>query len=202
MSFALLRDLRDLKVLVIHPHDSEGEFLVDHLRRIGCKVNCIWPVPVSLPHNTDVVFLAIEDEARPEIKELLGSLPNPAPTILAIVSYENPSTLQVVLESDALAVIERPIKPFGLLTNLAVARNLWLQRQKLLKEARKYKRKVLGDQRLARAKAILMASRGASESEAYQEMRQQAMARRVPIDEIANLIINAEGLLRGGRKHD
>lgn len=121
--------------------------------------------------------------------------------MLAIVGYENPSTLQIVLESGALAIVERPIKPFGLLTNLAIARNLWLERQKLVKEARKYKRKVLGDQKLARAKAILMANRGTSETEAYREMREQAMARRVPIDEIANSIINAEQLLRPAQKH-
>ncbi|MFF0952068.1 ANTAR domain-containing response regulator [Rhizobium leguminosarum] len=202
MSFALLRDLRDLKVLVIHPWTSEGEFLVDHLRRIGCTVSCLWPVPTELPPGTDVVFLAMEDEARPEIERLLKSFPNPAPTMLAIVGYENPSTLQIVLESGALAIVERPIKPFGLLTNLAIARNLWLERQKLVKEARKYKRKVLGDQKLARAKAILMANRGTSENEAYREMREQAMARRVPIDEIANSIINAEQLLRPSQKHD
>ncbi|ADY68262.1 MULTISPECIES: ANTAR domain-containing response regulator [Rhizobium/Agrobacterium group] len=202
MSFALLRDLRDLKVLVIHPRTSEGEFLVDHLRRIGCTVSCLWPVPAELPHGTDVVFLAMEDEARPEIERLLKCLPNPAPTMLAIVGYENPSTLQIVLESGALAIVERPIKPFGLLTNLAIARSLWLERQRLVKEARKYKRKVLGDQKLARAKAILMANRGTSENEAYREMREQAMARRVPIDEIANSIINAEQLLRPSQKHD
>ncbi|WP_209856950.1 ANTAR domain-containing response regulator [Rhizobium herbae] len=202
MSFALLRDLRDLKVLVIHPRTSEGEFLVDHLRRIGCTVSYLWPVPPELPHGTDVVFLAMEDEARPEIERLLKSFPNPAPTMLAIVGYENPSTLQIVLESGALAIVERPIKPFGLLTNLAIARNLWLERQKLVKEARKYKRKVLGDQKLARAKAILMAKRGTSENEAYREMREQAMARRVPIDEIANSIISAEQLLRPPQKHD
>jgi len=202
VSFALLGDLRDLKVLVIHPNNPEGVFLVDHLRRIGCMVSLLWPVPPELPPDIDAVFLAMEDEARPEIERLLKALPKPAPTILAIVGYENPSTLQIVLESGALAVVERPIKPFGLLTNLAIARNLWLQQQRLVKEARKYKRKVLGEQKLARAKAILMASRGTSENEAYQEMRRQAMARRVPIDEIANAIINSEQLLRMPQKHD
>jgi len=42
------------------------------------------------------------------------------PTLLAVVSYEDPSTLQLVLEAGAVAVIERPIRPFGLLTNLTI----------------------------------------------------------------------------------
>ncbi len=200
MSIALLKDLRNLKVIVIHPLDDDGDRLVEHLRRIGCMANLVWPVPPHLPDNCDVVFLAMEDEAREEIGRLLKAMPNPEPTILAVVSYENPAMLQIVLESGALSVIERPIKPFGLLTNLAIARNLWLQRQKLQKEARKYKRKVVGDQKIARAKAILMAVHDLSEEQAYAEMRRQAMARRLPIDEIANAIINSESLLRKTQK--
>lgn len=162
-------------------------------------VSCLWPVPAELPLGTDVLFLSIDDEARPETERLLKSIRKPAPTILAIVSYENPSTLQIVLESGALAVIERPLKPFGLLTNLAIARNLWLQHQSLSKEARKYKRKALGDQKVAKAKAILMACNSISEPQAYQEMRNRAMVRRIPIDEIANEIISSEHLLRSSR---
>jgi len=200
MSIALLKDLRNLKVVVIHPYDTDGERLVEHLRRIGCMAHLVWPVPAHLPDNCDVVFLAMEDGARKEIGRFLKAMPNPAPTILAVVAYENPAMLQMVLESGALSVVERPIRPFGLLTNLAIARNLWLQQQKLLKEARKYKRKVVGDQKIARAKAILMAVHDLSESDAYAEMRRQAMARRLPIDEIANAIINSESLLRKTQK--
>jgi response regulator NasT len=187
---------------VIHPPDSDGELLVDHLSRIGCMVSCLWPVPDGLPLGTDVLFLSIDDEARPETERLLKSIRRPAPTILAIVSYENPSTLQIVLESGALAVIERPLKPFGILTNLAIARNLWLQQQSLSKDARKYKRKVLGDLKVAKAKAILMTCNRMSEPEAYQEMRSRAMVLRIPIDEIANEIISSEHLLRAGQKAD
>lgn len=200
MSFALLRDLRDLKVLVLHPNNPEGQSLTEHLRRIGCSPLQIWPIPPEPPFDTDVVFLAMEDEARPEIERFIKNLPRPSPTMLAIVGYENPSTLQIVLECGALAVVERPIKPFGLLTNLAIARNLWLEQQRLLKETRKYRRKVLGDQQLARAKAILMAHNGTTESEAYQELRNQAMARRVSIEEVAKSIVSSEEHLRASGK--
>ncbi|MCD1262105.1 ANTAR domain-containing protein [Shinella sp. AETb1-6] len=200
MSFALLRDLRDLKVLVLHPNNAEGQSLTEHLRRIGCTPTQIWPVPPELPLGTDVVFLAIEDDARPEIERFIKNQPKPGPTMLAIVGYENPSTLQIVLESGAQAVVERPIKPFGLLTNLAIARNLWLEQQRLLKEARKYRRKAMGDQQLARAKAILMAHNGATENEAYQDLRRQAMERRVSIEEVAKSIVLSEEHLRASPK--
>ncbi|MDR3516994.1 MAG: ANTAR domain-containing protein [Azospirillaceae bacterium] len=200
MSVALLRDLRDLKVIVIHPPDEEGQFLVEHLKRIGCMVASLWPVPAALPPMVEVVFLTIEDESRPEIERLLKSMPQPRPTILTIVSYENPATLQIVLESGALAVVERPIKPFGLLTSLAIARSVWLERQVMAKELRKLRRKVQGDQKLAKAKAILMAAKRFSEDEAHQYIRQLAMSKRLPMEEIASAIINAEDLLHLPRK--
>jgi AmiR/NasT family two-component response regulator len=197
----MLRDLRDLRILVLHPQNAEGVSLADHLRRIGCHVQCQWPLPARLPDTIDAIFLAIEDDAREDIVRFLRDLPQPTPPILAIVSYENPAMLQVVLESGALAVIERPIKPFGLLTNLTIARTLWLERQKLVKEVRKYKRKVHGDQKMARAKAILMSAHGLSENDAYQEMRRQAMESRIPIEQVANAVIEAENHLRPANKH-
>jgi two-component system, response regulator / RNA-binding antiterminator len=192
MALAFLRDLRDLNVIALHPDNSEGDFLVDHLRRIGCKVFRSWPVPEVLPLGIDVVFLAMEHEARVDIERFIQELPEPSPTMLAIVGYENPSALQMVLESGALAVVERPIKPFGLLTNLAIARSVWLDRQAYMKEARKYRRRVLGDQRLARAKAIIMVQKSCTEAEAYNVLRQRAMADRIAIEEVAQAVIDAE----------
>lgn len=196
MSSASLADLRNLNVLVLHPTDPEGEFLVDHLRRIGCSASQDWPVPNRPPPDVDVVFLAIEDNARDEIKQFVTNLRKPSPTILAIVSYENPTALQMVLESGALAVIERPIKPFGLLTNLAIARNSWLVQQGMQRDIRKYKRKVMGDRQVARAKVILMAMNGTTESDAHNEIRQMAMAQQMSMEEVAKSIIGAEGDLR------
>jgi AmiR/NasT family two-component response regulator len=100
MAFAFLRDLRDLNVVVLHPDNPEGQFLIDHLRRIGCKATRSWPVPEALPLGTDVVLLAMEHEARADIERFLHGLPQPAPTMLAIVGYENlcvPKTLSELL---------------------------------------------------------------------------------------------------------
>ena len=45
MPIQILRDLRGLRVSVIHPPDNEGFGLVEHLQRIGCSVTTVWPVP-------------------------------------------------------------------------------------------------------------------------------------------------------------
>lgn len=194
MAIQILKDLRGLRVQVIHPPDEERANLVEHLRRIGCMAETSWPPPQDWP-VADIVLLAIEQDARPAIVRLLKSDPDRRPTLIAIVGYENPSTLQLVLESGAVAVVERPIRPFGLLTNLTIARSLWLEREAARKQLAKLERKLSGIQKIQKAKTILMASQGLSEEEAYQSIRKQAMSKRVPMEEMAHAIINASELL-------
>jgi AmiR/NasT family two-component response regulator len=116
--------------------------------------------------------------------------------LIAIVGYEDPSTLQLVIEAGAVAVIERPIRPFGLLTNLTIARSLWLERRETGKKIHKLERKLSGLQRIQKAKAILMSGQGLSETDAYESIRRQAMAKRLSMDDMAAAIIHANELLQ------
>ena len=152
MAIQILRDLRGLRVHVVHPPDSERTSLVEHLRRIGCMVETLWPVPECWSEGADIVLLAIEHDVRAEIQRLLKSDGAHRPTLIAVVSYEDPSTLQLVLEAGAVAVIERPIRPFGVLTNITIARSLWIERREAEKKMRKLERKLAGIQRIQKAK--------------------------------------------------
>ncbi|WP_029356586.1 ANTAR domain-containing protein [Bosea sp. 117] len=195
MTIQILRDIRGLRVQVIHANDVEGQQLVDHLKRIGCVVETTWPPPSAYAEHADLVLLSVDQEDRDTLYKLIRSQSANAPTVIAIVGYENPSTLALVLESGALAVIERPIKPFGLLTQITLARSLWLERKEQARRIRKLERKVTSMQQIQKAKAILMASHNISEDEAYQSLRRQAMAKRISMEEMATAIINASELL-------
>ena len=173
--------------------------LVGHLRRIGCQVDAAWPIP-DQADGADVVVLAIDHESKAPIQRLRRSFDAVAPTLIAVVGYEDPSILQIVLEIGAHAVIERPVRPFGLLTQLTVARSLWLERQQAAKTLQKLERKLAGIQNIQRAKSILMAAQGLSEEEAHQSIRRKAMSKRVPIEEMALAIINANDLLNSPQK--
>ena len=202
MAIQILRDLRGLRVHVVHPPDSERTKLVEHLRRIGCMVEMQWPVPDSWQEGADIVLLAIEHDMRTEMQRLLKSDVNRRPTLIAVVSYEDPSTLQLVLEFGAVAVIERPIRPFGLLTNITIARSLWMERREAEKRVRKLERKLAGIQRIQKAKAILMDGQGLSEADAYESIRRQAMSKRLSMDDMASAIIHANELLQYRAKGD
>lgn len=195
MAMNILRDLKGLRIQVIHPPDSEGVALVNHLRRIGCNCETTWPLPDTVSPTAAIVLVSIEQENRDKILKLFRPIQSSDPALLAVVSFEDPGTLQVVLECGALAVIERPIRPFGLLTNLTIARSLWLDRQNAAKRIRKLERKLAGNNRIVKAKGILMETQGFSEQDAYESIRRQAMAKRVSMDDLAAAIINAHELL-------
>jgi AmiR/NasT family two-component response regulator len=191
----ILRDLHGLRVEVIHPPDAEGVSLVEHLRRIGCTVSTAWPVPEAIAPAADVVVLAIDHDSREPLRRLFRGNDRVAPTVIAIVGYENPSILQLVLETGVHAVIERPVKPFGLLTQLAVARSLWLGQQESVRKTMKLERKLVGIQRIQRAKSLLMAAQSLTEEAAYQSIRKRAMSKRISMEDMADSIINANDLL-------
>src|ERR1700719_926234 len=159
-------------------------------------VETIWPIPECWTGSSDVMLLAVEHDVRGDIQRLLKSSDGSRPTLIAVVGYEDPSTLQLVLEAGAVAVIERPIRPFGLLTNLTIARSLWLERRAADKRGRQLERKLSGLQRIQKAKAILMDGQGLSEVEAYESIRRQAMAKRLSMDDMAAAIIHANELLQ------
>jgi AmiR/NasT family two-component response regulator len=202
VAIEILKELRGLKVAVIHPPDEDGVGLVDHLRRIGCAAEAQWPLPSSFAPGTDVALLAIDADNRSAVERLLKSHDARGPTLIAIVSYEDPRTLQMVIESGAQAVVERPVRPFGVLTSLILARSLWLKRAEAEKRIRQLERKIAGMQKTQKAKTILMTSQGLSEDEAYATIRRQAMTKRVPIEDMAASIINAYELLNGRLKND
>lgn len=202
MGMPPLKSLKGLSVLVIHPANTDGQILIDHIKRIGCRAEAQWPIPKSIPATTDVLFLSVDHEYRTELSRLVKNIDGIPPTTVAIVDYENPSTLELLFEIGALAAMERPIRPFGVLTNLLLARGLWLDRIEQQKRVVKLERKLSSMQRIQKAKSILMALQGVGEDAAYQTIRKQAMAKRVSMDEIATSIINANELLHSIRNDD
>ena len=129
MSITVLRDLRDLGCRSSIRPTQEGNNLVEHLRRIGCMVEATWPIP----DTADGVGRA---DARHRLRapggdpRLLRSSRTRRRRSSPSSDTRTPRSLQIVLECGALAVTEKPVRPFGLLTQLILARTLWLERQR------------------------------------------------------------------------
>ncbi len=193
---AQLKDVRMLRVAVCHPDDSDGQQLTQQLRRIGCHVQAFWPPLPILPELTDVVFLAV----RPDIIDLSFEWFNgdEAPTVIAVVNYENPTIVEMVLRIGAKAVLPSPVRSFGLFSALVVARHVHSELRLQKRQLRKLEGKFLGVRRIEEAKNILMRTKNISETKAYDLIRDKAMSKRVSTEEIATTIINASEILSLG----
>lgn len=193
-----LKELRLLKIAVIHPDDTDGRQLTQQLQRIGCQVQAFWPPVQHLPEGIDVAFMAVQ----PDFIHLrfAWAHSDDAPAVIAVVTYENPTIVQAVLELGAKAVLPSPVRSFGLLSALVVAREAHKESRSLARRLRKTEAKLLGVRQLSEAKTILMKTHDVSEGQAHDLIREQAMCKRSTMEEIAAAIVNANEILSLGAR--
>ncbi|MEA3083340.1 MAG: hypothetical protein QOC89_1037 [Paraburkholderia sp.] len=189
----ILRDLRSLKVVVIHPHDQDGEELLAQLQRIGCDVQVCWPRLDSLPSDTGLVVMAMRPEALSIDYPWLGT--STSPPVIPVVTYENPITIEAVLRLNAFATIPSPVRSFGLLTAIAVALTQFKASRARERYIERLEQKQAKVRVIQQATRIIMDSRGMSEEDAYQLLRSKAMLKREQIETVAGDIVKAHETL-------
>jgi AmiR/NasT family two-component response regulator len=188
-----LRDIRSLKVVVVHPLDQDGEELLAQLRRIGSRVCRFWPAPDALPEGTDVVFMAIRPET---ISKALPWLEGPAAhPVIPVVSYENPIFIEIVIKLNAYCAVPSPVRSSGVLTAIAVSLYQHKSRVALERYAQRVTEKFADQRKIQRAKSILMETRNLTEPEAHDLLRSRAMGQRQSLEAISDTIIKAHEAL-------
>ena len=189
----LLRNLRNSRVMVFHPKDADGEMLAQQLQRIGCQVITMWPPLPELPDTVEVVFCAVRPDHAAVRCGWMGR--EPSVPVIAIINYENPTVVDAALRMGALAVMVSPIRSAGILSSLAMAKHAHAELRDVRRRATRLEQKLVSVNQISEAKAILVRTRKVSDSEAYRVIREQAMSKRVPTEEIARAIIHADGIL-------
>lgn len=190
---SLLRNLRNLRILLFHPRDADGELLSQQLQRIGCQVITMWPPLSDLPDTVDVVFCAVRPDNAANQFNWVGS--EPEIPVIAVISYENPTIIDAAMRMGAVAVLTSPLRSSGILSSLAMAKHLHDERRELGRRIERLQQKLLGANQVSQAKAILVRTRNVSEDEAYRIIREQAMSKRASTEDIARAIIHADGVL-------
>jgi AmiR/NasT family two-component response regulator len=155
----------------------------------------VWPCPEQLKPKTDVIFLqTLDDQPFKERPTWLNDEKN-SPTIIAIVDYENPTMLQTVYELGAHAILNTPVRPFGLLANLVIARSQWRKELVLESRVEKLETKLRKIHVIEHAIAILERANNISHEQAYDYIRSRAMKRRLTTEDIAQEIVTADKIL-------
>jgi AmiR/NasT family two-component response regulator len=190
----LLDDLRRARVLVIHPKDEDGAALIDHLRRLGCDVTAIWPPPRDLPLEIDTIFMQLDDAA---VSHLLPMIEEAAPALIAIVTYESPTSLKAIVDFNAHGVISKPLRPLGVLTQFVLARYRHGYEGRLSSKIRKLEDTMKGRRAVEKATKLLAGLNKIDDEAAYRLLRDRATAKRMTMTSVAESIIAAHEAMSG-----
>lgn len=188
------KDVRDIKITLVHPHDHDGIEIVNQIERIGCQVQHLWQANQVINVETEVLIAGIFKENINSIKSQIKNSGNDVTTI-AVLDYESPTTLEMAIDLNAVAIISKPVRSFGIFANLVIARWNWNREQKLKKRIHRLERLVSSKTLVNKAVLIIMNTQRLSEDDAYKLIRTQAMSKRTSIKNIAEAIINTEDLL-------
>lgn len=185
--------LRDLRVAVIHAPDQDRDALVGQLRRIGCQVLPVWPLPDMPPRGMDLIFLSLDHRFQPTKS---WAVDEDAPAVVAILEYENPVILKALVDTGVHGVLVKPLRPAGVLSTLTLARWLHGYHRRLEAKVRKLEETLKAQRDISKAARILAEVKGVTESDAFETIRIQATRRRISMAEVAASIINAQDVLK------
>ena len=146
----------------------------------------------------DVVLIDLGNPSRDTLEEMLTVSRALAKPIAMFVDQSDDTMIEAAIDAGVSAYVvdglrKERVKP---IINLAVRRfNAFARMQAELQEARTE----LADRKIIdRAKAILMATRGLSEPDAYAALRSAAMNQNKKMVDVASALITASELLGGG----
>ncbi len=184
---SLLRRLRRMRVLVIHPDDAERRMFLAHLKRIGCQVESVWPAPESLPDHIDIVlFLLTQMDSKNSISWMASSA---MIARIAIISFETPEILSELERLNVHGVLSKPIRIFGILAALTTAISLARHEDRLQRRVDSLDQTLKARRKIEEAIAILSRAKGITEEEAYRRLRDKSQSSKTAIAKIAEAII-------------
>ncbi|NDP49040.1 MAG: ANTAR domain-containing protein [Sulfuriferula multivorans] len=179
-------------VLVLFPPEADGASLLTQLRRIGCSGEICWPHPPFIDARIDLIFLYISPEVEPMD---YGWLQENGPPIISVVNFENPTMIDEALRIGVMAILMAPIKASGLLSTIITTLHQHAKNRHNSDRFSQLEKKVISLKLLEEAKRILIEKQKIFENEAYELLRSQAMAQRIPIEDIAREIIQSERIM-------
>ena len=191
----IFNKLTKLQFCLLHPNGTDAKEILNQVHRIGCSCDHIWPLNSKIELSYDVVIIGLEIEQYAVLKSLLKRRDGFDPTIIAVVDYESPKTLEMLMEFNACAVLAKPVHHFGILATLVLARWNWQRINKITLRANRLEKRLSNQVVVSKAVAIVMKKRQISEQAAYKLIRNQSMSKRLPLFELCESLIAANDIL-------
>ncbi len=189
---SLPSEVVNIDIVVATIRDSSTEALLRDLQRMRNRVKYVWPVPETLPVDTDVIFC----DLVPDLPSRLPWLPGePKAALIALMAPGMAADLNLLRKTAPEAVLHRPFTTAAVLSSLLLARSRFTYERRLRGRLTKLDGTLRSMRSVERAKTILMNTRKLDEEEAYGFLRRQAMERRVSVGAIAAAIVDSNDLI-------
>jgi AmiR/NasT family two-component response regulator len=188
----IVKELAGLSVAVIASAEDQNMFLLRELQRLRTRPRHIWPMPESLPADSDVVYC----EYVPNLASRLPWIPGDARSALVVLlPTSDPVHPTALAHATPDAVLSRPFTSNSIAASLILSRSQFRYEQRLRAKIERLDDNLRSMRTVERAKAILMTTRRMPENEAYAFIRRQAMDRRVSTSAVASAIVDSFELL-------
>ena len=185
----LYEDLRSIRVILIYPPGTDREILAEQFKRIGCHLSLLWPFPPAYPSDADVILFQVSEELRGS-GSWCANLTDV--TLIALSDYESPTTLRLLLDSNAHGVIAKPFRSAGVLSTLVLARSSQGFQSRLKAKIEKLEDTIKSRRQIEKAIRMITETQQITEIQAYESMRSRATKLRVTVAEIAAMILETQ----------
>ena len=185
----LYEDLRSISVVLIYPPGEDRDVLIEQLKRIGCRLTVVWPFPPAPPAGVDVVFFQVSQDLQNSMTWRASEV---TATLIALADYETPTTLKLLLDTNAHGVLTRPFRSSGIMNTLVLARSSRGFQARQQTKITKLEDTIKSRRHVEKAIRILMDHQQMSDSEAYEHMRSRATSLRITVAEVSTMVIEAQ----------
>ncbi|HEY0123237.1 MAG TPA: ANTAR domain-containing protein [Rhizobium sp.] len=183
------------QAVVLHREDGNTERLIRQLRLLGIQAAQQW-APLSAAAVPDIVIVDA-DQGWDDLLPWSGS--TPSCPVVALLGSEAPGRIAWALGQGAGAIIAKPIATSAVYPALVMAVSIHRERKAAGEKLQYLEERVRLRPVVYAAVEKLQTARGVDEECAYAILRNCAMSRRLPIEQIAAFIlVGAEPLPEAG----
>ena len=178
-------DLGGARAAILHRPHATVTALIRQLEAVGLQVDCYWPDLAAAARAADYLFIDVDRAHDNQFPWDPGEAPLPT---IALIGSEAPGRIEWLMNFGADAQILKPVGDNGVYSALLIARATFDARIGLADEIDLLRRRLGQRQTVVQAVALL-AARGKTEDEAYEQLRGMAMAWRVSFEDAADRIV-------------
>lgn len=189
MKGAIKTNFRGMRALVVQRDDPNRRALVGVLGKLGLEVEMVEPGAEWGAGHCDLVFFDA-DEGEGRLPEGVNNLPLP---YIALIGSEAPSRLGQVVRLECASHIVKPVRHAGVFTALLLAVNAHERWKKTQRRIDLLEQRMAGRRLVIKAVLHLMALCKIDDETAYENLRQEAMNRRVSVEQIARERLGMDG---------